>query len=89
MTRLRPGAFRFDTISFPDLGAKTMTQFHEGQEVEVTKGFDGNPLGWRKAKIVQIIWLDVIKHREHKFEVEFPDGTGAVFDTAHIRECEQ
>ena len=57
-----------------------MTQFHKGQEVEVTKGFDGNPLGWRKAKI--------IKRGEpysKTWMVEFPDGTRAMFDAEHIR----
>jgi len=60
-----------------------MTQFHEGQEVEVA------PLSemfgaWRKAKIVEVdqraVQTSPIKHL-----VEFADGTRGVFDADHIR----
>jgi hypothetical protein len=57
-----------------------MTQFHEGQEVEVwiTTSF---LLGWHKAKI--IAW----PHREaDRWRVQFPDGRCVVFNTENIRE---
>jgi hypothetical protein len=54
-----------------------MTQFHEGQEVEV---LDTEPPGkwhadWRKAKIVDA---------HPPYIVEFTDGTRAGFDAEHI-----
>lgn len=53
-----------------------MTQFHEGQEVEV---YDYRPGGWCKAKIVG-------PYRTSDYiMVEFPDSTRAVFDAEHIR----
>ena len=66
-----------------------MTQFHEGQEVEVRAELYpaiGVPVyAWYKAKIVCVF-------RDKKCQVEFPDGmrtlsTGdrAVFDVDHIR----
>jgi hypothetical protein len=69
----------------------TMAQFHEGQEVEVwgdiaglccSGGFDQ----WRKAKIVQVI-PDGTEHWDARegYEVQFHDGTRALFDEDHIR----
>ncbi len=60
-----------------------MTQYREGQEVEVR--VQTSPLGyqidWRKAKIVGFrtwsTWID--------YHVEFPDGTRGVFSAEHIR----
>ena len=54
-------------------------QFHAGQEVEVR-------VGWRKAKIVEIIPAIEGKHAaDDAILIEFQDGTRAVFDEAHIR----
>jgi len=50
-----------------------MTQFHEGQEVEVWCFPDGD---WEKAKLIWI-WPT--------YKVEFPDGSRASFDAEHIR----
>jgi hypothetical protein len=65
-----------------------MTQFMEGQDVEVltTVSSCGNadlPY-WRKAKIVSVheqinLWPG------SAYEVQFPDGTRSVSDTKHIR----
>ena len=56
-------------------------QFHEGQEVEVQydDGEWGSPRDtiWRKATILD---CEVDYYR-----VQFPDGTRATFDAAHIR----
>jgi hypothetical protein len=63
-----------------------MTQFHEGQEVEVALGkrrWDDGKY-WRKAKIVCPAF-PADKHGPEMFDVEFPDGTVAVFDADHIR----
>ncbi len=65
-------------------------QFHEGQEVEVraldadgTVGRAFSLLGWRKAKIV---YKTKVLHEDlPAYAVQFPDGTRAVFDAAHIR----
>jgi len=60
-----------------------MTQFHEGQEVEVKTMISscGNPdmAYWRKAKIVS--------GNAHgaMLQVEFHDGTSDVFDADDIR----
>lgn len=55
-----------------------MTEFHEGQEVEVRC--------WRTAKIVEIFPAIEGKHSgDDAILIEFPDGTNAVFDYAHIR----
>jgi hypothetical protein len=67
-------------------GRMNMAQFHKGQEVEVQcLECEGAPL-WRKAKI---FWpLQVGKGgvpRGKNWQVEFPDGSRAVFDAAHIR----
>jgi hypothetical protein len=60
-----------------------MTQFHEGQEVEVTRRDPSIPnWNWRNAKIAQ---RRVGKGTYCNYMVEFPDGTSAVFDAAHIR----
>jgi hypothetical protein len=61
-----------------------MTQFHEGQEVEV--------LAWRKAKITALLRritdLDDGSRLIDTFpdyEAQFSDGTRAVLDAEHIR----
>jgi hypothetical protein len=56
-----------------------MTQFHEGQEVEVTQSFDCGVAiyGWRKAKIEGM-------HGD-KYLVKFNDGTYADSEMDHIR----
>lgn len=66
-----------------------MTQFHEGQEVEVVQPTNHPVEGWpgyywRKAKIVR----DRAKsgRAPEGYEVvQFPDGARAVFDAKHIR----
>lgn len=69
-----------------------MTQFHEGQEVEVLQAvedftqivFPSFDRGiWRKAKI-----LTISRPNEppQTCSVIFPDGTSGVFDEEHIRE---
>jgi len=64
-----------------------MTQFHEGQEVEVAIGIQGigDPpsMAWRKAKIVNfLVWTD-------RYEVEFADGTHGLFAESDIRKIER
>jgi len=63
-----------------------MTQFHEGQEVEV---WGANMYPWRKAKIVGNTgkWgaPALPENDKHYFVVEFPDSKRAVFDADHIR----
>ena len=59
-----------------------MTQFHEGQEVEIA------PLSemfgaWRKAKIV------MGDGSKRFYRVEFSESERAVFSTDHIRETNQ
>jgi hypothetical protein len=63
-----------------------MTQFHEGQDVEVWNGFDNlsSPGGaskplWTKAKIVRE-YLE-----PNTWVVVFPDNSRAFFDAEHIR----
>jgi len=60
-----------------------MTQFNEGQEVEVLTdpAFPRGTFAWRKAKIVA---PTMHTHRE-LYTVQFPDNSRAVFDAAHIR----
>jgi hypothetical protein len=72
-------------------GIIEMTHYHEGQEVEVLKPPSRDesiehPIPttrWRKAKIIQrmIVHLGIAE-----YEVEFLDGTRAVFDTDQIKE---
>jgi len=50
-------------------------QFHEGQDVEVWCFPDGE---WEKAKIV-------METLPKTYQVQFLDGTRAVFDAGHIR----
>jgi hypothetical protein len=66
-----------------------MTQFNEGQEVvvqtqptasEKARWFDGAV--WRKARISYRL-QELYGNGAH--EVQFPDGTRAVFDAEHIR----
>ena len=59
-----------------------MTQFHEGQEVEVAI-FAGGGGRWRKAKIVECMMTTL--GGIERFEVEFVDGTRAVFNAGRIR----
>ena len=67
-----------------------MTQFHEGQDVEVYYPFSrSNEASWPwcKAKIVRrdtITYCDCQQYNDG-YEVQFPDGSRAVFDAAHIR----
>jgi hypothetical protein len=71
-------------------GGNTMTQFHEGQEVEVMRdGWSDGSLKthgrqWCKATIVSFNGSDIWAPDE--WHVEFPDGTRAVFDTDQIKE---
>jgi hypothetical protein len=62
-----------------------MTQFHEGDDVSVTKGLAP---GWLKAKIIRAIVTALWWPKEHtiiQYEVEFRDGSRAVVDDKHIR----
>lgn len=63
-----------------------MTKFHEGQEVEVTRRDPNIPnWNWRKAKIVDG-WLKTTgPFYQQRLQVEFLDGTRAIFDADHIR----
>lgn len=69
--------------------SRQMTQFNEGQEVEVRHELaDGKwaaSYGWSKAKIMAGTELSSTE----KFVVEFADGTRAVFDADHIRAVEK
>jgi hypothetical protein len=60
-------------------------RFHEGQNVEVATclAMDLAKTIWRKAKIVGSV------PELGDYEVEFPDGTGAVFEAEHIRAAER
>lgn len=63
-----------------------MTQFHEGQEVEVllvAKDI-GDNAHWIKAKIVWKV-TSCAPGNPKCYEVEFPDGARAVFDEERIR----
>jgi hypothetical protein len=64
-----------------------MTQFHEGQEVEVaTHSPELMKTGWRKAKIV---YKTKLMHEDRAgYAVQFPDGTRGVFSAEHIRAVE-
>ena len=58
-------------------------RLHEGQEVEVSNlPVFGDQ--WRKAKIVLAPSLKYPKEQQ-RYQVQFPDGTRAVFDAEHIR----
>lgn len=63
-------------------------QFHAGQDVEVTDSrYPLSTFSWRKAKIagqvsVTYCGCDICNSG---YEVQFPNGTRAVFDAAHIR----
>jgi hypothetical protein len=68
-----------------------MTQFHKGQEVEVTRPpyNDHESRHWRKAGIVSQTghWdKSAPMNSRDVYKVQFPDGTHDVFDSAHIRE---
>ena len=68
-----------------------MTQFHEGQEVEVWEVAASaremvNHYTWRKAKIVGITRIDPQANDEPvEYDAEFPDGTRRIFHANHIR----
>jgi hypothetical protein len=65
--------------------ATEMTQFHEGQEVEVRIKAPTQDGGyWRKAKIVRCDNKGLYP-APYPYIVEFQDGTRAVFDAEHIR----
>jgi len=60
-----------------------MTQFHEGQNVEVAD--PNTDFGvWLKAKIVREPTTTALD-KHPLYQVEFPDGKRAVFDAEHIR----
>jgi hypothetical protein len=64
-----------------------MTQFHEGQEVEV-KIYAREAMcnQWWKAKIVKRDHMtDADRMNEKLVPVRFTDGTRGVFDVKHIR----
>lgn len=54
-------------------------QFHAGQEIEARISYSPRLTGgtWRKAKILEC--------EVDYYLVQFPDGTRATFDEAHIR----
>jgi hypothetical protein len=69
-----------------------MTQFHEGQEVEIWDGFGvlrgGQPGSavWRQAKIIGVSrGLGDPALNPGDYAVQFPDGTRAVFDAKNMR----
>jgi len=68
-----------------------MTQFHEGQEVEVA------PLSemfgvWRKGKIINVLKrgkiVNVVKLENHPWCVELADGSRVLVNADHIRAVE-
>ena len=60
-----------------------MTQFHEGQDVEV---WGANMYPWRKAKIIAAeLHRGALGVPTGAYIVQFPDGTHDVFDEADIR----
>jgi hypothetical protein len=60
-------------------------QFHEGQDVEVTKRDPTIPnWNWRKAKIVARA-SDAPVTRNRQWAVQFTDNSRAVFDAEHMR----
>jgi hypothetical protein len=61
-----------------------MTQFHEGQDVEVLMAPKKHGFAC-EAKIVEIA---PVGHPAY-WLVQFPDGTRAVFDAEHIRAAEE
>ena len=62
-----------------------MTQFHEGQEVEITESWGPNPVYWRRAKIIGLA-ADQSKYSRGLWYVgAFPDDSRGVFDADHIR----
>ena len=62
-----------------------MTQFQEGQEVEVQcNEYEGEPLWRRGAKILCYAW-PADKDGPEMYDVEFSDGASGVFDVNHIR----
>jgi hypothetical protein len=61
-----------------------MLKYCEGQEVEVMWP-SGATWIWRKAKIMMAKPSPIEKEHLQKYNVEFPDGIYAVFDTDHIR----
>jgi hypothetical protein len=63
-----------------------MTQFHEGQEVEVLTdpAFPRGTYAWCKAKIVALTPYGNDGTTGH-WHVQFPDGSRGAFDADHIR----
>lgn len=57
-----------------------MTQFHEGQDVEV---WGANMYPWRKAKIIRR--YEPARPGHEDYRIQFSDGVRAVIDAAHIR----
>ena len=66
-----------------------MTQFHEGQDVEVLKEPNEFVLAteWRKAKIVgpATTGMEGMAPATPGYIIQFADGACVVFDAAHIR----
>jgi hypothetical protein len=62
-----------------------MTQFHEGQDVDVYACWaNDRHFDWRKAKIVRRANI-ASETRMNKWLVQFPDGSRSVFNEEHIR----
>jgi hypothetical protein len=59
-----------------------MTQYHEGQKVEVLGGWSWSDSTWRKAEIIQ---RDMINPGPDAYIIEFPDSTRALVYADHIR----
>jgi hypothetical protein len=59
-----------------------MTQFYEGQEIEVLTGHDCLITGrvWSRARIIRLY-----EPSTWEYCVEFPDGTRTVANAEHIR----
>jgi hypothetical protein len=62
-----------------------MTQFHEGQDVEVLRmtsvGRNGKTFAWRTAKIIRL----VKPSDPPAYRVQFPDGSRGAFEEEQIR----
>ena len=69
-----------------------MTQFHEGQDVEVLRYVEPMPERdsimhgwWRQAKIVQEVKPSMPSNKPARWVVRFTDETHAVLYVDHIR----
>ena len=59
-----------------------MTNFHEGQEVEVSLTGHATRDIWHKAKIIKLV---AFSDGSKLYEVAFARGGGDIFDEEHIR----